>query len=57
MINSQGRISIVSRAASAARQAELLRAEGVVVSDEYQIDLKKYLWEGLHWSEVEHLWD
>ncbi|MCB8958827.1 MAG: MGMT family protein [Ardenticatenales bacterium] len=57
VINSQGRISIVSREASAARQAELLRAEGVAVSDDYQIDLKKYLWAGLHWSEVEHLWD
>ena len=57
VINSQGRISIVSREASAARQAELLRAEGVAVSDDYQIDLKKYLWSGLHWSEVEHLWD
>jgi methylated-DNA-protein-cysteine methyltransferase-like protein len=56
VINSQGRISLVSRATSAARQAELLRAEGVPVSDDYQVDLTKYLWDGLHWAELEQLW-
>ena len=57
VINSQGRISIVNRENSASLQAELLREEGVIVSDDLRIDLDKFLWPGLHWTEVEHLWD
>ena len=57
VINSQGRISIANRENSASLQAELLREEGVTVSEELKIDLKKFLWQGLHWSEVEHLWE
>lgn len=55
VINSQGRISIVNRENSAQRQAELLRAEGVEVSPELQIDLDIYLWPGLHFLEVDDL--
>ncbi len=53
IVNSQGRISIVNREFGAQLQAELLRSEGVVVSDELTIDLDVYLWPGLHWLEVD----
>ena len=53
VINSQGRISIVNREYGANRQAELLREEGVVVSQKLRVDLDVYLWAGLHWMEVE----
>ena len=55
VINSQGRISIVNREFGAQRQAELLRSEGVVVSDELYIDLDIYLWSGLHWLEIDDI--
>ena len=55
VINSQGRISIVNRENSAQRQAELLRSEGIVVSDDLRINLDVYLWEGLHWVEVDDI--
>lgn len=55
VVNSQGRISIVNREFSAQLQAELLREEGVVVSDDLQIDLDRYLWAGLHWLEVDDI--
>jgi methylated-DNA-protein-cysteine methyltransferase-like protein len=55
VVNSQGRISIHNRENAAARQAELLRAEGVVVSKELQIDLDRYLWDGLHWVEIDDI--
>jgi methylated-DNA-protein-cysteine methyltransferase-like protein len=55
VINSQGRISIVNREHSADRQAELLRAEGIAVSDEHRIDLETYLWEGLHFVEIDDI--
>lgn len=55
IINSQGRISIVNREHSAARQAALLRAEGVVVSDDLRIDLNVYLWPGLHLVELDDI--
>ena len=57
VINKQGRISITNRESSAALQAELLRSEGVVVNDDLKVDMEKFLWPGLHWTEVEHLWD
>ena len=55
VINSQGRISIVNREHSANRQAELLREEGVVVSQELRVNLAVYLWEGLHWVEIDDI--
>jgi methylated-DNA-protein-cysteine methyltransferase-like protein len=55
VINSQGRISIVNREHSANEQANLLRAEGVAVSENLKIDLDVYLWEGLHLVELDDL--
>jgi methylated-DNA-protein-cysteine methyltransferase-like protein len=55
VINSQGRISIVNREYGAQRQAELLRAEGIAVSDELRVDLETYLWPGLHFLEIDDL--
>lgn len=55
IVNSQGRISIVNREFGAQLQAELLRSEGVNVSDELYIDLDVYLWPGLHWLEVDDI--
>jgi methylated-DNA-protein-cysteine methyltransferase-like protein len=55
VVNSQGRISIVNREFSAQLQAELLREEGVAVSEDLQIILDKYLWVGLHWLEVDDI--
>ena len=55
VVNSQGRISIVNPEHSAQRQAELLRSEGVEVSDDLRIDLDIYLWSGLHWVEVDDI--
>jgi methylated-DNA-protein-cysteine methyltransferase-like protein len=55
VVNSQGRISIVNREATPHRQAELLRSEGVHVSDDLRIDLDRFLWTGLHWLEVDDI--
>lgn len=55
VINSQGRISIVNRDYGPHRQAELLREEGVVVSEELRVDLNAYLWPGLHLVELDDL--
>ena len=55
VINSQGRISIVNRETSANQQAELLREEGVVVDDNLRVNLDIYLWEGLHWLEIDDI--
>jgi len=55
VINSQGRISIVNREHGAQRQAEILREEGVEVSEALYIDLEKYLWAGLHFLEIDDL--
>lgn len=55
VVNSQGRISIVNREQSANNQAELLRAEGVEVSEKLHINLDIYLWEGLHWVEIDDI--
>ena len=55
VVNSQGRISIVNRENSANRQAELLRNEGVAVSEELKIDLDIYLWQGLHLVEIDDI--
>lgn len=55
VINSQGRISIVNQDNSPNRQAELLREEGVVVSEDLKIDLDIYLWAGLHLVEIDDI--
>ena len=55
VINSQGRISIVNREHSARQQADLLRAEGINVSEDLRIDLNIFLWEGLHLLEIDDI--
>lgn len=55
VINSQGRISIVNREHGAQEQAKLLRAEGIVVSEDLKIDLDIYLWSGLHLLELDDI--
>lgn len=52
VINSQGRISIVNMDYPAELQAELLRQEGVIVTENrgYFVDLSKYLWQPLDFS-------
>ena len=55
VINSQGRISIQNREYSAQQQARLLRSEGVRVSEDLHIDLSEFLWEGLHWVEIDDI--
>jgi methylated-DNA-protein-cysteine methyltransferase related protein len=55
VVNSQGRISIVNREHTAQHQADLLRAEGVAVSEQLTIDLDQYLWEGLHLVELDDI--
>lgn len=55
VINSQGRISIVNREHSAVQQAELLRSEGVTVSQDFKVNLDLFLWEGLHWLEIDDI--
>jgi methylated-DNA-protein-cysteine methyltransferase-like protein len=53
VINSQGRITIVNREHGAEEQARRLRQEGVKVDDQLRISLDVYLWEGLHFLEVD----
>jgi alkylated DNA nucleotide flippase Atl1 len=36
-------------------QADLLRKEGVAVSEELRINLDKYLWDGLQWYELDEI--
>ncbi|GMQ77567.1 MAG: MGMT family protein [Anaerolineae bacterium] len=55
VINSKGRISIVNREFGAQMQADLLRKEGVPVSEELRINLDKYLWDGLPWYELDEI--
>lgn len=55
VVNSQGRISIHHRELSGNIQAQLLREEGVDVSDELRIDLNRFLWEGLHVLELDDI--
>ncbi len=55
VINSQGRISIVNREHGAEEQARRLRAEGVPVDDTLRVDIEAYLWEGLHWMEIDDI--
>jgi methylated-DNA-protein-cysteine methyltransferase-like protein len=55
VVNSQGRISIVNREYGAQLQADLLREEGVVVSEDLRINLDRFLWSGLHWAELDDI--
>lgn len=55
VVNSQGRISIQNREHTGNMQADLLRAEGVVVSDDLRIDLDQFLWQGLHLVELDDI--
>lgn len=55
VVNSQGRISINHRKATANRQAIILKEEGVEVDDKLQINLDKFLWEGLHVMEIDDI--
>ena len=55
VINSKGRISIVNREYGAQLQADLLREEGVEVSDELYINLENNLWEGLPLFELDKI--
>lgn len=55
VINSQGRITISNREHTAKDQARLLKAEGVMVSDDLRVDLSRYLWSGLHWVEIDDI--
>ncbi len=55
VVNSQGRISIVNREYGAKLQAEILREEGVEVSEDFQINLDRFLWPGLHWVELDDI--
>jgi methylated-DNA-protein-cysteine methyltransferase related protein len=55
VVNSQGRISIVNREHGANRQADLLRAEGVVVDEDLRINLDVFLWPGLHLVELDDI--
>ena len=53
VVNSQGRISIRHREQTANKQAEMLRAEGVMVDGNGRINLAVHLWEGLHLVELD----
>jgi len=55
VVNSQGRISIVNREYGAKLQAEILREEGVEVSEDLRINLDRFLWSGLHWVELDDI--
>ena len=45
----------MNREHSARQQAELLRAEGIPVSEDLRIDLDAFLWEGLHLIEIDDI--
>ncbi len=52
VVNHDGRIVIKGSEHGRLYQADLLRDEGVEVSEELKIDLNRYLWEGLLPHEV-----
>jgi methylated-DNA-protein-cysteine methyltransferase-like protein len=55
IINHAGRISTPDMEGGASLQAKLLRQEGVVVNDDLRVDLDVYLWEGLHFLEIDDI--
>lgn len=55
VINVAGRISTPDMDGGANQQMKLLRAEGIVVSDDLRVDLGVYLWEGLHLLDIDDI--
>ena len=56
VVNHVGQISIVNREYSSNLQADLLRDEGVPITEELQVDgFKKHLWEGLNLAEMDEI--
>ncbi len=55
VINAAGRISTPDMDGGANLQMKLLRAEGIIVSDELRVDLRIYLWEGLHLVDIDDI--
>lgn len=56
VVNSKGRISINNREFTAQQQAELLRGEGIPVDEDLKIEnFEDWLWEGLHWVEIDDI--
>lgn len=55
VINHAGRISTPDMDGGANQQMKLLRAEGVAVSDDLRVDLSVYLWEGLHFLDIDDI--
>jgi methylated-DNA-protein-cysteine methyltransferase related protein len=55
VVNSSGRISLVHREVNATQQAELLRREGIPVSEHLTLDIKTYLWQGLSLWELDDI--
>lgn len=55
VVNSQGRISIRHRVKTAEKQYKLLKEEGVGINLNYQINLEKHLWQGLHLIELDDI--
>ena len=55
VINHAGRITTPDMDGGASQQMKLLRAEGVVVSDDLRVDLSVYLWEGLHLIDIDDI--
>lgn len=55
VINHAGRITTPDMDGGASLQMKLLRAEGVVVSDDLRVDLSVYLWEGLHLIDIDDI--
>ena len=55
VVNQKGIIRVHEPGATDCLQAELLREEGVSISKELQVDMKKHLWEGLSSDVIEDL--
>lgn len=55
VVNSKGFISIRGARHNKTQQADLLRAEGVEVSDDFHIDMEEFLWDGLEWEQIKEI--
>jgi methylated-DNA-protein-cysteine methyltransferase-like protein len=55
VVNFEGRITIKGSRHGRITQAELLKAEGIKVNAKLQVDMKKYLWDGLLPHEIQAL--
>lgn len=51
VINARGQISLTP----GTQQIQLLQEEGVIVSPQGKIDMKRFQWPGLDWPEIEEL--